>query len=66
MALQKLTPVHKAIYNAIHAIDESISRLKKQRAALVACLPADKKSRRRKTKGKSFIVNPLTGEKGYF
>lgn len=56
MALKKITPVHMAI----QAIDDTIRELKLRRAELVATLPQEKKTSRKR---KQYLVHPLTGEK---
>lgn len=62
MAL-KISKHQMATMAAICAMDEAIKNLKKQRVALVATLPAAPK---KKTVGKGYFINPLTGKKEFY
>ncbi len=60
MALAKITPVHIAI----DELDETIKRLTRAKAALLATLP--KKIKQKRKPGRDFIINPLNGQKGFY
>ncbi len=60
MALQKMTPIHIAI----HTIDETIKDLQKQKVALLALLPREK--RKKQDRNERYIINPYTKKKEYY
>ncbi len=60
MALKKITPLHKAI----QALEDAMKELRLQHAALVSLLPPAETEK--KKRGRPYIVNPITKEKGYY